>query len=136
MTLKNTEDGCECHGDLDKSVSVIIDGPSEMKPGETADFTLTITGGPLLNGGLNASVTAGKFTEGAGTKVMKGELTHFEPKLPKDGKIFFTFKYTAPDKAGEVTMFANGLSGNNNETKRGDHWNYAENKIIDVIAGK
>jgi hypothetical protein len=136
MTHKNSDEGCSCHGDFSSTVTVAINGPATMKPGETADFNVTITGGPMLNGGFNAAASAGTFTEGQGSKVMKGEITHFEPKLPKDGKLVFPFKYTAPDKPGSVTLYANGLSGNKNENKKGDFWNYAPNKIITVKAGK
>lgn len=136
MTHKNSDEGCSCHGDFSNGVTVAINGPATMKPGETADFNVTITGGPMLNGGFNAAASAGTFIEGQGSKVMKGELTHFEPKLPKDGKLIFAFKYTAPDKPGSVTLYANGLSGNKNENKKGDLWNYAPNKIITVKAGK
>ncbi len=136
MTLKNSDEGCACHGDMFKSVNVSINGPAAMKTGETADFSITITGGPMLNGGINAAASAGNFTEGPGTKVMKGELTHFEPKLPKDGKLVFNFKYTAPDKPGNVTLYANGLSGNKNDSKKGDMWNHAPNKTIVIKPAK
>ncbi len=136
MTLKNSDEGCSCHGDNSKAVTVTINGPAAMKAGETADFSITISGGPMVDGGINTAASSGSFTAGPGTKVMKGELTHSEPKLPKDGKLVFNFKYTAPDQPGNVTLYANGLSGNKNDSKKGDMWNYAPNKIIAVKAGK
>ena len=135
-TIKTSDEGCACHGDLDKKVTVVIEGPETMNSGETAEFTVTITGGPLLNGGFNAAVSAGTLIAGEGTKLLKGELTHSEPKKPENGKLLFKFSYTAPDSAGDVTMFANGLSGNNNDNKSGDHWNYAANKTITVASAK
>ncbi|MCE1189935.1 MAG: hypothetical protein LWX56_12450 [Ignavibacteria bacterium] len=136
-TLKEADtEGCSCHGDNSKSVAVTINGPAMMHPGETANFTVAVSGGPMLNGGFNVAVSDGQLIEGPGSKMMKDELTHVEPLLPKDGKLIFNFKYTAPAKSGNITMFAVGVSGNKDETKKGDLWSFAPNKTITVKAGK
>ncbi len=106
-TTKKNGDGCHCHGDLNTEVQVEINGPSEMKVNETADFSITITGGPLKTGGINVAVSSGELKAGLDTFIKHKELTHTEPKEPIGGKIIFDFKYQAPDKPGEVTIFAN-----------------------------
>lgn len=133
-TTKKNGEGCDCHGDANSKVTVIIDGPSDLKPNETADYTITISGGPMKTGGTNIAVSSGKLIEGEGLRYKGGELTHTMPQAFKDGKIVFKFKYTAPESAGEVTIFANGNSTNNDETKKGDAWNYAPNKVVTIMA--
>ena len=41
--------------------SVVIIGPTSVEPGETANYTLRISGGPAQLGGLNVSATDGIF---------------------------------------------------------------------------
>src|SRR5690606_16101820 len=51
-TLKSSEPGCTCHSETNSpNVSVVIDGPGILKPGETAGYTIRISGGPLVRGG-------------------------------------------------------------------------------------
>ena len=132
-TTKKNGEGCDCHGDASSKVTVMINGPAELKVNETAEYTITITGGPLKNGGTNIAVSSGKLVEGDGLVLKKSELTHSEPKSPVDGKVTFKFSFTAPGTPGEVTIYANGNSTNNDEKKKGDVWNYAPNKIIKVL---
>lgn len=133
-TTKKNGEGCDCHGDANSNVTVVIDGPSELKPGETADYTVTVSGGPMKTGGTNIAVSSGVLVEGEGLKYKGGELTHTMPQAFKDGKIVFKFKYTAPETGGEITIFANGNSTNNDESKKGDAWNYAPNKVVKVAS--
>lgn len=131
-TTKKNGEGCDCHGDASSKVTVVIDGPSELKVNETAEFTVTISGGPLKKGGTNIAVSAGKLIIGEGLVMKKSELTHSEPKNPVDGKVTFKFSYTAPETPGEITIYANGNSTNNDDSKKGDAWNYAPNKVIKI----
>lgn|GEM_PF-6529676 len=133
-TTKKNGEGCDCHGDASPKVTVVIEGPSELKPNETADYTVTISGGPMKTGGTNIAVSSGVLVEGEGLRLKGGELTHTMPKSFKEGKIVFNFKLTAPENPGDVTIFANGNSTNNDESKKGDAWNYAPNKVVKVIA--
>jgi predicted carbohydrate-binding protein with CBM5 and CBM33 domain len=132
-TTKKNGEGCDCHGDANSKVTVVIDGPSEIKVNETAEYTLTISGGPMVNGGTNIAVSSGKLIAGENLVLKKNELTHSKPKNPLNGKITFKFKYTAPGTAGEITIYANGNSTNNDESKKGDVWNYAPNKVVKVL---
>jgi predicted carbohydrate-binding protein with CBM5 and CBM33 domain len=130
-TLKNGE-GCDCHGNQNKSLVVKIQGPESMKAGSTADFKVSIEGGPSVNGGVNIAVSSGNLIAGKGLKLSKKELTHIEPQKSVSGKLIFDFKLTAPSNVSEITIYAAGNSGNGNDTKKGDMWNFSPNKKIIV----
>jgi len=132
-TLKGPQPGCTCHSENNSPyVGVVIDGPEVLTPGETADYTVTITGGSLVRGGTNIAVSHGNLTPGDGMQKAGSEITHTAPKIPQDGSVVFRFMYTAPDAPATVTMFANGNSVNYNGLELGDYWNYAESKTISV----
>lgn len=135
-TLKTTSEGCSCHGDFSSSVNVVISGPDSLLPNTTATYTVTITGGPLVRGGTNIAVSSGVLSPGVGSGLQKigDELTHINPKLPSDGSVSFQFEYTAPSNLGVQTLYANGNSVNYNQSPDGDQWNWAPNKIVNVVA--
>ncbi len=133
-TLKNGS-GCTCHGSTPTAgVTVTINGPSTMVINETANFSVTISGGTLTRGGTNIAASGGILTAGTGMQKIGDELTHTSPAVPVSGTVTFNFTYKAPATAGNVTLYANGNSvdftgGNNN-----DNWNFAANKIIQVTS--
>jgi len=132
-TTQLNGNGCNCHGIQPGAVNVVIDGPATLQAGETADYKVEITGGPLAAGGTNIAVSAGELVASDNSLQKIGqELTHIAPKAAVSGKVGFEFRYTAPQQTGQVTMFANGnsvdLSGNN----LGDIWAFANNKPITV----
>lgn len=130
MTRKNGN-GCTCHNqDPTPSVVVTINGPSTLSLGETAQYTVTISGGPLIAAGTNIAASSGTLIPGAGLKIVNGELTHTSPKTPVNGVVTFSFSYTATMTQGSVLLFANGNSVNMNGNNSGDQWNFAENKLI------
>ncbi|GMU85136.1 MAG: hypothetical protein AMXMBFR48_03780 [Ignavibacteriales bacterium] len=133
-TRKNG-DGCTCHGGQSAAVQVTINGPATLAAGETGDYSVVISGGPLTRGGTNISVSAGTLAilSGEGTRLSNGEITHTSPKLPVNGSVTFNFQFTAPAVTGPVTMFANGNSVNLNGNNSGDQWNFAPDKTIDVV---
>jgi len=132
-TLKGPEPGCTCHSENPSSnVSVIINGPDVLNMGETADYSVVITGGVLTRGGTNIAVSNGSLNAGTGMQKVSGELTHTAPKAPQNSMVVFEFTYTAPETPGTVTMYANGNSVNFNGQPLGDAWNFAESKMITV----
>lgn len=131
-TLKNGE-GCDCHGDISNKVSVVINGPDEIKKGEITDYQVVITGGPMINAGVNIAVSQGDLIAGKGLKLSKKELTHIEPVKATDKKVVFDFKYKASGSANEIIIYATGNSGNGNDAKRGDLWNHAQNKNVKIL---
>jgi len=137
-TLKGAEPGCTCHSETQSSeVNVTIIGPDEVAVGETAAYTVRITGGVLIRGGTNIAASAGNLQPGEGLQKISGELTHIFPKQPEGNEVVFEFFYTAPATPTTITLYANGNSVNFNGTENGDSWNFAENKIITIntVAG-
>ncbi|MCC6548908.1 MAG: T9SS type A sorting domain-containing protein [Ignavibacteriaceae bacterium] len=133
-TRKNGN-GCTCHGAQSSAVQVTINGPASLAAGQTRDYSVVISGGPLNRGGTNISVSAGTLAliTGEGTRLANGEITHTSPKTPVSGSVTFNFKFTAPEVSGPITMFANGNSVNLNGNNSGDQWNFAPDKTIDVV---
>ncbi len=132
---KKNGDGCTCHSEFSSAnVSVIISGPDTLISGETATYVVSIVGGPLSAGGTNiAASNGGLFPVAGDLRKESGELTHVAPKFPVAGKVTFEFTYTAPLTLGQETIFANGNSVNLDGANTGDQWNFAENKIINVV---
>ena len=132
-TKKTDTTGCYCHGaSPTTSVVVSINGPDTLTINETANYTVTISGGPLVRGGTDIAVSSGILLPGAGLKNVGGELTHTQPKAPINSIVTFEFTYTAPDTIGDQIIYANGNSVNYNQQPSGDQWNFADNKIIHV----
>jgi hypothetical protein len=129
--------GCTCHGsDPSPDVKVVISGPDALTVDQEAEYNVTISGGPLLAGGVDIAVSKGTLSPvGSDLKLLSGELTHSDPKKPSGSSVQFRFKYKAPSVSGSQTIFASGNSANLNDKKTGDLWNYALNKII-VVSDK
>lgn len=127
--------GCTCHSETPSAnVLVAIAGPDTLAAGQSATYTLTIQGGPLVAGGTNIAASDGDLLPVTGDlRKESSELTHVQPKLSSGGMVTFQFTYTAPSVAGQQTLFANGNSVNLNGFNSGDQWNFAANKIINVV---
>lgn len=135
-TKKGNNPGCTCHGSTPSSnVVVTINGPDTLAPGQTANYSLTITGGPLSGAGTDIAVSLGTLAPvSSELRLLNSELTHNAPKAPDAGVVTFEFTYTAPVNAGEQTIYANGNSVNLNYNYTGDEWNFAPNKTVQVMA--
>lgn len=141
VTRKNGN-GCTCHNALPSSnVIVTILGPDTLAINQSAQYSITITGGPLVRAGTDIAVSSGTLAP-LGTDLRldqsDGELTHTLPKAPSGGVVTFSFTYTAPAFPGSVTMYANGNSVNfNGINDPGDEWNFAPNKniVINSVMG-
>jgi len=134
-THKGPEPGCTCHDPSpSSSVNVNILGPSIVGAGQTVNFKVRISGGPLVKGGTDIAVSRGNLNviTGSGLQKIGTELTHTEPKSPDGDTVSFSFTYTAPLSVGPDTLFANGNSVNFDGTNSGDLWNFAVDKVITV----
>ncbi|NUQ81340.1 MAG: T9SS type A sorting domain-containing protein [Bacteroidetes bacterium] len=132
-TQKNG-DGCDCHGsNVNPSVQVLISGPDQLKVGETGNYSVAISGGPLVRAGVNVAASAGTLAAGSGLKKVGSELTHSTPKAPASGIVTFDFLYTAPSTASQITLFATGNSVNFTGGTGGDSWNHSPGKTVDVV---
>ena len=125
-TIKNGS-GCYCHTfSPDTSVKVSISGPASLRPNHQATYTLTITGGPLASGSCNIAVSEGTLLVcDTGLSLYSNELTQSKPRAPSNGKVTFQFLYTAPATPGIQTIYAVGLSADDNGGSGGDLWNNA-----------
>jgi hypothetical protein len=133
-TLKNGA-GCDCHGTSSGDVNVVIAGPDTLEPGQQANYTVTISGGPLVRGGTNIAASNGTLAiVSSDLRLENSELTHVSPKAPVSNSVTFEFSYTAPTEPGSETLFANGNSVNFNGNNLGDQWNFAQNKIIEIVS--
>lgn len=135
--------GCVCHGfKPDTTVFVKIEGPLNVRQNDTVIYFLKIANGPAQAGGCDISTSLGNiYTSVLDTSLRRAEsfpgsgfeLTHRYPKLFSGDTLTFTFKYIAPDSFNVVdTIFANANSVNNDTTSENDHWNYAENFLINI----
>ena len=136
-TKKGNNPGCTCHGSTpSQDVIVTINGPDTLVEGQTANYNVTITGGPLSAAGTDIAVSNGTLAPVSNElQLLNTELTHKNPKFPSAGAVIFEFTYTAPlNNAGVQTIYANGNSVNLDATFQGDKWNFAPNKIIQIMS--
>ncbi len=134
VTRLGAAQGCTCHGSTPSAdVSVTINGPDTLTAGETAAYSVLISGGPLAAAGTNIAISSGELSS-VNNELRKenGELTHSGPKPASGSSVRFDFNLTAPTTGGSVTLAANGNSVNLNGSSSGDAWNFAENKTVIV----
>lgn len=136
ITQKNG-DGCVCHDPVaDPTVTVRIWGPTQVLPGSSNTFTVSLKGGPAVKGGFNAAVKTGSLTTtDPGVQVMQGELTHTTPRVfGAADSVYWTFSYTAPGTLGYDTLYAtsNSVNGDGQPTDA-DSWNNAPNFAVQVV---
>ena len=136
VTRKSKEPGCTCHSPSPSTnVIVTINGPDTLTINQTADYSVTISGGPLKAAGTDIAVSSGTLAPVNKDLIkINGELTHLIPKSPSGGVVTFNFTYTAPSTIGMQIIYANGNSVNFNGQNTGDEWNFAPDKIIQVEA--
>ncbi len=103
-------EGCSCHALTPfPNVSVTIVGPSSVPAGDTVEYRLKITGGPLVRAGCDISAPAGLVILSPVDTMLQRlqatttiyELTHVWPKLPINDTVTFIFRYVAPDAPGK-----------------------------------
>ncbi len=132
-TLKDGNKGCSCHNEIrSNNIIVKISGPVQLKSGQVAEYTVTITGGPMKTGGVNISSSAGSLKPIDGLTSRNQELIHSSPKVASGNKVSFIFTLTAPTDANRVIIYATGNSTDNDGTKRNDFWNFAENFEVTI----
>lgn len=134
----NTE-GCTCHNaSPTPGVNLLFQGADSVAFGDTITFTVSMTGGPLVRGGINIAAGNGKVILSPSDNTLQSlesipgifELTHVTPKTPVSGSVTWTFRYIAPASGTSDTLFSTGNSvdftgGNNN-----DSWNFGQSKVI------
>lgn len=111
-----------CHANAASLPTVTFTaGPMSVVAGSTSVFTVTISGGPGMNGSIDVAANGGTLeATGAGTQLLSGEVVHNAPKPFTGGSAMFSFSWTAPATAGSATLFVAGMSDNGSGTTAGD----------------
>jgi PKD repeat protein len=104
------------------TVSLNAVSGTTVAPGSVANFELSITGGPAVEAGLDVAASGGSLIATAsGTQIQNGELTHTsqQPSM-SGGSVTLPFNWQAPAAAGTYTLYAAGMSTNNDGGDNGD----------------
>ena len=134
-TLKSGTTGCSCHSSQNNAVTVTISGPDTLLPTMQGTYTVKITGGPMVSGGVDIASSTGTLAiVTSDLKASSGELVHKSAKIASSGSVTFQFKFTPSSTIGNQTLYATGISCNNTGGTGGDQWNFAANKIVKVVA--
>jgi hypothetical protein len=115
--------------------TVSLAGPISLTAGTSGVYTLTITGGAAVVGGLDVSATGATLqATGPNTQLRSGEITHTAPTSFSGGSLSFTFTAVAPPTAGSFTLYASGLSANGDGTEAGDD-SAKTSLAVNVVSG-
>ncbi|MBL8015650.1 MAG: T9SS type A sorting domain-containing protein [Ignavibacteria bacterium] len=130
-TLKTSTSGCSCHGSINSGVTVTIAGPDSLNPGQSSQYTLTVSNAGKTGMGLDIATRLGVLAVVSNTThLASGEITHNNNISMTNGTATITFSYTAPAAPGTDTLWAVGLAGNSQSNTGGDAWNHAQSKRI------
>lgn len=137
VTEKNG-DGCTCHNlTPEPTVWVRIEGPDTLLHGQTAQYTLKLSGGPAISGGFNVAAYSGVLNvDGTGVQKISGELTQTSPRTFVDSVVSWTFSFTAGNTNYIDTLYSVANSVNGNGSPSGDQWNFGAKfpiVVLDVI---
>jgi hypothetical protein len=110
--------GCHAGG---TTPTVELTGPTSLATDASGTYTLTITGGAAVVGGLDVATSGGTLqaTDSA-TKLKSGEVTHKASTPFIGNSLVFTFTLVAPSTDGTVTLYAAGLSADDDGSSSGD----------------
>lgn len=129
-------DGCVCHNtNPDAGVQVWIEGPDSLLRGETAEYHIFLTGGPMVKGGFNVASRFSTLTAtDPGTQILAAELTHNQPRVFVGDTVSWYFNYTAADSVNWDTLYstANSVNGDGIPSNL-DHWNFGANFPIRIL---
>jgi hypothetical protein len=134
-TQKNGN-GCTCHSPtLTAGVFVGIEGPTVLQRGQTAQYTVKLSGGAAVKGGFNVAAHKGTLNvAGTGVQTLNGELTHTAPQDFIDTVVAWTFNFTALDSVYTDTLYSAGNSVNGDGSASDlDKWNFGAKLPINVL---
>lgn len=128
-TQKNTTAGCgggNCHGSgANTAVTVAITGPDTLVVGQSASYTVTVTGTTGTKGGVDIAGSRGTLAAVSTVlKTLSGDIVH-KQRVPSPWSYNVTF--TAPPTAGSDTLYA---VGKDNGFSR---WNWAPKKVLTIL---
>lgn len=135
LTKLNGE-GCICHNlTPTKSVTISISGQDSIPAGGIALFKIRMTGAPGVVGGMNVASLFGTLSPFDTTaRIIDGEITHSKPKLFVSDTVEWKFYYQAPVNLGWDTIYATGLSANQDSIPTSDDkWNFSPNFPVKIV---
>lgn len=103
--------------------TVTLTGPGTLTAGQTASYTLTVSGGAGARAGIDIMVDepqAKLNPSGGGVGIDFGELHQTSPASFSGGSVSFPFSLTAPPFAASLTIYATGNSVNGDGSTGGD----------------
>lgn len=102
--------------------TVVITGPTTVAIGTVNTYTLTISGGQRIAGGLDVSASDGALgATDPDTRLLSGEITHQFPRMvDAAGRVSWSFEWAAPIFPGTVTLYGAGNSVNLANAFQGD----------------
>lgn len=128
--------GCTCHNPVrDNSVLVQITGPDTLVKGGSAEYQVTLSGGPAVLGGFNVASYLGTLNPvDASTQLMTSELTHTSPKSFSGGSVSWIFSFTANNSVYTDTIYSTSNSVNGDGINSSlDKWNFGQKFVVHVI---
>jgi len=101
-----------------------LEGPPQVRVGEQATFRFAVQSqSPLQTiAGFNVAADAGVLDtiEGERSRAIFGEIVHAMPRQNIGDEAAWDFLWTAPDRIGPQTIYASGLSANDDGANTGD----------------
>jgi hypothetical protein len=148
-----TSSGCgTCHGgNAGAAVTVTLEGPRSIKPGEKVDFSIIVGHASARSAGVSITVRSSATAmagavgtlsipaSGSGLRVRAPgtgqEITQAAPKTISGGNVMFPFSWTAPTTPGTyyVQAVANAVNGDGGPSNA-DDWTFLEPVELKVEA--
>jgi len=134
-------EGCEgCHSGGKQPTITIDVSPAAPGPGETATVTVNI---PAVNAGTGGFYlrTNGKGAlatiDGQSTRLIDvGQIVHSNAKVPSDGVVRFSMRWTAPTAPGGIALSVWGVAANADRLSKGDGASSALKSLAIGCTGK
>ncbi|MEP6633942.1 MAG: choice-of-anchor V domain-containing protein [Luteimonas sp.] len=121
-----------CHAPGATRPTVTLIGPQTLDADTIAEYSVTITGGPAVTGGVGISTTNAIGTlspKDAALHTVGVELSHAMPTAFTGNSVTFSFRYRAPTYNTVVKLFAAGNSSNGQLDLLGDGINTAQLQV-------
>lgn len=138
-TTQKNGDGCTCHNlNSDPAVWVRIEGPDTLLQGQTAEYTIKLSGGPAVEAGFNVASFSGSLNPvNASVQKFGNELTHSSSSVFTDSIASWTFSFTSQNNNYTDTIYSVGNSVNGDGIPNSqDKWNFGLKfpvVVLDVI---
>lgn len=114
-------DCTDCHTNAATLPTVTPAGPTSVMGGSTNRYSVTVSGGPGVEAGLDVAASGGTLAATmTGTKLLSGEIVQSTPTPMTGGSVTYSFDWTAPAAAGTYTLYIAGMTTNNNGSDTGD----------------